>query len=109
VFKGLFGSDKRGKILLYLFTHGEAYPTEIAKAFQWYLNAVQNQLLNLERDGMVYSRLRGKVRLFGLNPRNPFSKEITAVFEKMLDFISEEDKEKFYRPRRRPRRSGKPL
>jgi len=109
MFKSLFGSDKRGKILLYLYTHGEAYPTEMATAFQWYLNTVQNQLQKLEGDGIVYSRLRGKIRLFGLNPRNPFSREVKAILEKMLDFVSEEEKKKLYRPRLRPRRSGKPL
>lgn len=109
MYKGVFGSEKRGKILLYLFTHGEAYPTEIAKAFQWYLNAVQNQLRNLESDGLVYSRLRGRTRLFGLNPRFPFYKEIKTILEKMLVFVSEADMEKLYRPRLRPRRSGKPV
>jgi len=109
MYKGVFGSEKRGKILLYLYTHGEAYPTEIAKTFQWYLNAVQNQLRNLESDGIVYSRLRGRIRLFGLNPRYPFFKETGTLLEKMLVFVSKEDMEKFFRPRRRPRRSGKPL
>ena len=94
---------------MYLYTHGEAYPTEIAKAFKFYLNTVQNQLLNMERDGLLYSRLKGKVRLFGINPRHALKKEIEMLLEKILNFIPQEEKKKFYRPRLRPRRTGKPL
>jgi hypothetical protein len=108
MFKALFGSEKKGRILLYIYTNGEAYPTEIAKAFKFYLNAVQNQLLNMERDGILYSRLKGKVRLFGLNPRYPFRKELEALLEKALNFIPAEEKEKYFMPRLRPRRARKP-
>jgi len=108
MFKALFGSEKKGRILLYIYTNGEAYPTEIAKAFKFYLNAVQNQLLNMERDGILYSRLKGKVRLFGLNPRYPFRKELEALLEKALNFIPAEEKEKYFMPRLRPRRTKKP-
>ena len=108
MFKALFGSEKKGKMLLYIYTNGEAYPTEIAKAFKFYLNAVQNQLLNMERDGILYSRLKGKVRLFGLNPRYPFRKELEALLEKALNFIPAEEKEKYFMPRLRPRRTRKP-
>jgi hypothetical protein len=108
MFKALFGSEKKEKILLYIYTNGEAYPTEIANAFKFYLNAVQNQLLNMERDGILYSRLKGKVRLFGLNPRYTFKKELEALLEKALNFIPTEEKEKYFMPRLRPRRTRKP-
>jgi len=107
--KALFGSEKKGKILLYLYTNREAYPTEIAKAFNFYLNTVQNQMLNMERDGILYSSLKGKVRLFGINPRYPFKKELEALLEKALKFIPEEEKEKHFVRRLRPRRTGKPF
>ncbi|MBN1223743.1 MAG: hypothetical protein JXB23_10865, partial [Candidatus Aminicenantes bacterium] len=104
-----FESDKKEKILLFLYTRGEAYPREIARAFQFYINTVQNQLFNLEGGGVLYSRLKGKVRLFGINPRYPFKKELGALLEKALKFVPDEEREKFYSPRLRPRRSGKPL
>lgn len=109
MFKALFGSEKRGKILLYVYTNGESYPTEIANAFKYYLNTVQNQMLNLERGGILYSKLKGNVRLFGINPRYPFKNELGALFEKTLKFIPREEKEKLYMLRLRPRRTGKPL
>lgn len=105
----LFESEKKEKILLYLYTHGEDYPREIARAFKFYVNTVQNQLLNLERGGVLYSKLKGKVRLFGINPRYPFKRELESLLEKVLVFLPDEEREKFYTPRLRPRRTGKPL
>jgi predicted transcriptional regulator len=107
--KAIFGSDKKGKILLFLYTNGESYPREIAKIFNIYLNGVQKQLLNMERDGILYSKLKGKVRLFGFNPRYPFKRELELILEKILKFVPQEEKEKFYLPRLRPRKTGKPL
>ncbi|HAL61551.1 MAG TPA: hypothetical protein DCP08_03980 [Chloroflexi bacterium] len=105
----LLESEKKEKILLYLYTHGESYPSEIAKSFGYHLNAVQYQLLKMESGGVLYSKHKGKVRLFGFNPRYPFKKELEALLEKTLTFIAEEEKSKYYRPRLRPRRTGKPL
>jgi hypothetical protein len=63
----------------------------------------------MEQGGVLYSRLRGKVRLFGLSPRYAFKKELEALLEKSLAFVPEDEKERLYKPRLRPRRSGKPL
>jgi len=105
----LLDSPNKEKILLYLYTNGEAYPREIARSLGLNLSAVQNQLQKLESGGVLYSKHKGKVRLFGFNPRYPFKKELEALLEKALTFIPEEEKEKYYRPRLRPRRTGKPL
>lgn len=107
--EALFESEKKEKILLYLYTHGEAYPMEMARAFGFYINAVQNQLQKLEQGGILYSRLKGKVRLFGFNPRYPFKKELESLLEKILQFVPNKEKERFYMPRLRPRRTGKPF
>ncbi|MCG2814423.1 MAG: hypothetical protein L6425_00585 [Candidatus Aminicenantes bacterium] len=81
----------------------------MARQLDFYLNTVQNQLLNMEKDGILYSKLKGKVRLFGLNPRYPFKKELESILEKVLQFIPVDDKERLYMQRLRPRRTGKPL
>lgn len=105
----LLESDVKEKVLLYLYTHGESYPREIASVFGIHLRAVQNQLENLESGGVLYSKLKGRVRLFGFNPRYPFKKDLEALLNNALRFIPEEEKNKYYRPRLRPRRTGKPL
>ena len=109
MFKGIFGSDKRGRILLFIYTNGESYPREISRKLNIYLTGVQNQLLNLENDNVLYSKLKGKIRLYGINPRYPFRKELEILLEKILEFITEDEKTKLYMPRLRPRRTKKPL
>ena len=105
----LFESPTKSQILLYLHTHGESYAREIARDLGFYLSAVQYHLLKLEQGGVLYSKLKGKVRLFGLNPRYPFKKELEALLEKSLAFVPEEERERLHTPRLRPRRTGKPL
>ena len=75
----LLGSPAKEAVLLYVLTHGEAYPTEVAAALRRALVVVQNQLSRLEDGGVVVSRLRGKVRLYQLNPRYPFRKELETL------------------------------
>lgn len=109
MFKGIFGSENKGKILLYIYTNGESYPREIAKILKLNLNGVQKQLLNMENAGILYSKSKGTIRLFGFNPRYPFKRELGMLLEKILKFVPEKEKELFYFPRLRPRRTGKSL
>jgi DNA-binding transcriptional ArsR family regulator len=105
----LLESEPKEKILLYLATHGESYPREVARALGLYVNTVQYQLLKLESGGVLYSKLKGRIRLFGFNPRYPFKKELEALLAKALTFIPAEELDRLFRPRLRPRRTGKPL
>ena len=105
----LMESPTKTKILLYIHTHGESYAREIARALGLYVNAVQYHLLRMEAGGLLYSKLKGKVRLFGINPRYPFRKELAALLERSLAFVPEDERENLYKPRLRPRRTAKPL
>jgi DNA-binding transcriptional ArsR family regulator len=105
----LLESSSKEKILIYIYTHGESYPREISVSLGYHVNTVQYQLLKLEGGGVLYSKLKGRVRLFGFNPRYPFKKELEALLAKALSFVPEEELDRLYRPRLRPRRTGKPL
>jgi len=105
----LLKSPMKEKVLLYLHTHGESYAREIARDLGAYVRAAQYHLLKMEQDGILYSKLKGKVRLFGINPRYPFKKELEALLEKTLTFVPEAERQRLYSPRLRPRRTGKPL
>jgi len=107
--EALLESPLKEKILLFLLANDGSYLSEIARNFDFNPNAVQYQLKKLERGGVLYSQLRGKVRLYGLNPRYPFRRELEALLRKAIDFLSEAEKDRFYIRRRRPRRQGKPL
>jgi DNA-binding transcriptional ArsR family regulator len=105
----LLGSPAKEAVLLYILTHGEAYPSEVAAALGRALVVVQNQLSRLEDGGVVVSRLRGKVRLYQLNPRYPFRKELERLLWRALGFYPADERERLYTPRLRPRRAGKPV
>lgn len=105
----LFGSAARERMLLYLLTRPDSYPREMAAAFGYSLATVQGVLAGLEDGGVVVSRLRGKVRLYQLNPRYPFRKEMEQLLWRALEFYPADERERLYTPRLRPRRAGKPV
>ena len=103
----LFESTVKEKILLFLLKNRESYPSEMARNFNFNLNAVQYQLAKLESAGVLSSRLWGKVRLYGFNPRFAMKNELLALLEKSFDYIDMAEKEKYYLKRQRPRKAGK--
>ncbi len=105
----LFGSSLKEWLLLCLLTRGEAYPSELAQELGFALRAVQKQLAALEDGGVVYSRMRGRTRLYSLNPRYPFRREMEALLRRALEALPAEERERLYVPRLRPRKPGKPL
>ena len=107
--EGLFGNPVIEKIFFTLLNSEDSYPLGMAKNFNEPVNKFQQQLKRLEDNAIVVSRLVGKVRLYKFNPRYPFLKELTALIEKAYDFVPDDEKERYYRKRTRPRRTGKPL
>jgi hypothetical protein len=109
MFKALFGNNIVENILLFLYTRGEGYPRGISSAYKGQLTSYILQLKKLEKGGVLASKLKGRTRIYVFNPRYPFLKELKALLEKALLFIPKAEKDKYYMPRLRPRRSGKPL
>jgi len=107
VLEPLFGSAVRERVLLFLLTRPESYPREMAATFRYSLGTVQGILAGLEDGGVVYSRLRGRTRLYSLNPRYPFRRELEALLRRVLEAMPDDERERFYMPRLRPRRPGK--
>ena len=85
----LFESTAKERILFFLHTHGESFPREIARDLGIYVNTVRNQLLKLERGGVLYSRLKGKVRYqpigFELLPPKFTLSELQHLYEAVLE------------------------
>jgi len=108
--EGLFGNATAEKVLLYIEQYGEGYALAIADTFDDVtLSMVQRQLERFERAGLLVSILKGRTRLFQWNPRYPFINEVRALLQKALESLPEQDQRRFFRERRRPRRTGKPL
>jgi hypothetical protein len=105
----LLGSLSGQRVLLFLFARGEGYAREIARFYNTDLTPIQRGLEKFEANGMLYSRLVGKTRLFSFNPIYPFKPEIENLLKKALTFCPPKEREALLMNRRRPRRSGKPL
>lgn len=107
--EGLLGNATAEKVLLYLEQYEEGYARGIADTFgDVALSQVQRQLTRFEAGGMLISRLQGRTRVFTWSPRYAFRDEVRAVLRKALDRLPEDERRRYFRQRRRPRRTGKP-
>ncbi len=104
----LFGGATAEKVLLYLASYGEGYAKEIADRFSIPFSMVQKQLMKFETSGLLASQLKGRTRVYAWNPRFPLKGEALALFQRALEFVPEEEQQRYFRGRRRPRRAGKP-
>ena len=107
--ESLVGNQTAEKVLLYIINYGEGHTSGIAQTFDLPKTQVRNQLVKLEAGGVLVGRNVGNIRMFQVNPRCPYKKELETLLEKVLSLVSDKDQEKYYRQRRRPRRTGKEL
>jgi DNA-binding transcriptional ArsR family regulator len=107
--ENLLGNRTAERVLLYLANYGQGYPREIAATFGSSVSVVLKQLARLESGGILVSRMLGRTRLYELDPRWFFHKELKALLEKALAALPAEEVKRHYRERQRPRRAGKPL
>jgi len=105
----LFNNTTKERVLLYLYTYQEGYGQEIARILELPLRSAQLQLKKLEEGGVLICRKRDRTLLYQLNPRYPFYKELSAMLEKALTIMPDDERRKYFSPRLRPRRTGKPL
>jgi transposase len=105
----LLGSKGSEKVLIFIAARGEGYAREISQFFDMDISTIQNQLDKFELGGILASTTKGRTRLYALNPRYPFLKELKQLLDKALSFYPEDEREKLLMERRRPRRRGKPL
>ena len=105
----LLGSKGSEKVLIFIAARGEGYAREISQFFDMDISTIQNQLDKLELGGILVSTTKGRTRLYTLNPRYPFLKELKQLLDKALSFYPEEERERLLMVRRRPRRRGKPI
>ena len=105
--QALFGSRNRTALLLAVSLLGDTYPTELAEILSVRLYTVQSILSDLEREGVVVSRLLGRTRRISLNPRYFAHRELANLLSK----LGQQDvalQQSLAARRRRPRRVTKP-
>lgn len=81
--QGLFGSRRRTEVLILLGLLEESYPSELATLLKAPLYSVQRILTDLECQGIVASRQRGRTRLVALNPRYYAVDELRALLARL--------------------------
>jgi hypothetical protein len=107
--ESLLGNQTAEKVLLYIINYGEGHTSGVAQTFDLPKSQVRKQFVRLEEGGILVGRSVGNIRMFQFNPRCPYKKELEVLLEKILSLVSKAEQEKYYRQRRRPRRTGKAL
>jgi hypothetical protein len=102
-----FGSVTRTRVLVALHLMGSSYPRELARLLGTAVNAVQQGVRSLERDGLVAARSVGRTRVVQLNPRYFAFTALRAFLDK-LAAADPELAAGIASLRRRPRRTAKP-
>lgn len=103
----VFGSVARTRIVVATVALRETYPREVARLTAVPLVTVQRILDELERQGIVVSRLSGNQRRVTVNAQWIAADELRALALRLLDAIPEL-RAALDAERRRPRRRGKP-
>ena len=106
--EGVFGNPVIEKIFFTLLVYGDGYPLGMANTFDEPVNKFQQQLKRLEENGIIVSRLVGRVRLYTFNPRYPFLDELQSLIARAYEYVPDKEKGLYYRKRTRPRKKGKP-
>ncbi|WP_286240518.1 winged helix-turn-helix domain-containing protein [Neptuniibacter halophilus] len=107
--EALLGNINKERVLVFLVARNEGYPRQIAAFFDAPLTPIQKQAEKLETAGVLYSRYVGRSRVYALNPRCVYLKELKAMINRVLEFYPEELRDALLNNRRRPRKPEKPL
>lgn len=107
--EAIFGNRTAAAVLLYLENYDSGYASRIAKTYGLPVSVVQDQLRRLEGAGVLISRNVGRTRVFEFNPRNPTARRLRDFLAAELQALPKDITRSFFRERRRPRRTGKPI
>ena len=73
------------KVLLYIVNYGEGHISGIAERFNIPKSQVRKQIL----------KLAGNSKMFQINPRCAYRKELVALLEKVLSLLSTDEQKNF--------------
>ncbi len=103
----VFGSVARTRVMVATVALRETYPREVARLTAVPLVTVQRIVDELERQGIVVSRLSGNQRRVTVNAEWIAADELRALALRLLD-VMPDLRAALEGERRRPRRRGKP-
>ena len=109
MYSAIFGNPTAEKVLLYIANYGEGHTRAIATTFNLSTSQVYQQLIRLEKDGILIAKTSGRTKVFTFSPRLAIRKPLINLLEQILLLVPSEEQKKYYRDRSRPRKSGKIL
>ncbi|RLA82913.1 MAG: ArsR family transcriptional regulator [Epsilonproteobacteria bacterium] len=106
----LFGGKTKERVLQYLLAKEEGYIRGISNYYDVSASVVKLQIDKLEQGSVIIGKNAGNTRMYRLNPRYPFLKELIALLERARESYSPDELQRLMSSdRTRPRRKGKPL
>ena len=108
VAKFLFGSRTRERVLRLLGLLEQTYPSQAAALLGEAVVSIQRTVTDLERDGILASRLMGRTRVYELNKRYQHYRQLRELLVSMGQG-DPELAEAVAAVRQRPRRTGKAI
>ena len=81
----VFGSRARDRILFLLAIVGTSSPRELSRSLDISLLTVQRTVNDLERAGVLATRMMGRTRLAELNPRWFAAAELRSLLERLAE------------------------
>jgi len=106
----LLGSKSAEKVLQYLLARDTAYTREIADFYELSPSVIKKQLDKFELGGIIVGKKFANMRIYELNKRNIFYKELSALLIKARSCYTSEERAKLVKKDRdRPRANKKPL
>src|SRR5438445_5858663 len=94
-FKGLFGNRNVERILLFLFVNEKGYAGQIQTLLGVPLTPLQKALQRLEKEGIITSHCKGKIRMYELSHSYPLSLELEMLLKKAYTLLSPQEKKRY--------------
>jgi hypothetical protein len=106
----IFGNENAERVLQYLLAKENGYLSEISEYYGIAPSILKKQLDKFESGNVIVGKSVGRTRVFELNPRYPFIKELIALLKRARMAYPEEEREDLINPKRvRFRKKDKPL
>lgn len=109
VLEAICGSRSAAQTLLFLEAYGSGNARRIATIYDVPVTGIRRQLLRLEANGVLVSRMVGNTRVFEFNLGKATVRSLRTFLDAELELLHEDEIKKYYRQRQRPRRTGKEL
>ena len=106
----IFGNDNAERVLQYLLAKENGYLSEISEFYGVAPSIIKKQVDKFESGNIIVGKNIGRTRVFELNQRYPFIKELIALLKRARMAYPEELRDDLLSPKRtRFRKNDKPL